>query len=324
MIKLTRLAAAAAVTFAAVIAGQPANAASPPPCSTAKLIVPWGAGGDTYIIFKVFEEVVNKQNPDHQIQVVTMPGQGGNKGAKEAAAAKPDGCTLFAIHQSAIISFLDGRIDFTWDNFEPIAKVSSTPDLLAASGKSGIKSFEDMKAKVKANKDGNVVAVTFGSTSQFSWLILSDLAGIDFKFVPFDGTAQRITALLSNTVQLGTTNVTTSKKQFETGELVPLVLLADKRSPSLPDLPTAKELGIDLVYALDRGIMAPKGTPKAVVDYWAGVFKKATGDEGLQKQFKAKETDISFMGPEEYRKWFEKEYAAHEKVAVKIGMYNKK
>ena len=323
MSKILRFAAAAAVSVAAMVAGTTAQAATPPPCSTAKVIVPWGAGGDTYIIFKVFEEVVNKLNPDHQLQLVNIPGQGGNKGAKEAAGAKPDGCTLFAIHQSAIISYLDGRIDFSWDKFEPIAKVSSTPDLLAASGKSGITSFDDMKAKVSANRDAHAVAVTFGSTSQFSWLILGDLAGLDFKFIPYDGTAQRITAMLSNTVQLGTTNVTTSKKQFETGELVPLALLAENRSASLPDLPTAKELGIDLVYALDRGIVAPKGTPKGVIDYWAGVFEKATKDEGLQKQFTAKETDIAFMGPADYAKWFEKEYAAHEKGARKIGMYNK-
>lgn len=209
----------------AAVHAPSAQAPTPPPCSTAKMIVPWGAGGDTYIIFKVFEEVVNRENPDHQIQLINMPGQGGNKGAKEAVKAKPDGCTLFAIHQSAIISYLNGRVDFTWDAFEPIAKVSSTPDLLAASGQSGIKNFEDMKRIVTADRDKAAVAVTFGSTSHFSWLILAGQTGLDFKFVPYDGTAERVTALLSNTVQLGTTNVTTSKKQFETGELVPLMLL---------------------------------------------------------------------------------------------------
>lgn len=315
----------AAVLSSAMMLAVPAAAiAAEPPCATAKVIVPWGAGGDTYIIFKVFEEVVNKLSPKHQIQMVTIPGQGGNKGAKEAVKAKPDGCTLFAIHQSAIIAYLNGRVDFTWDAFEPIAKVSSTPDLLAASGKSGIKSFADMKKAVTENPDKAAVAVTFGSTSHFSWLILQEKANVKFKFIPFDGTNERVTAMLANTVQLGTTNVTTSAKQFEQGDLVPLVLLAPARSKSVPNVPTAKEVGIDLVYALDRGIMAPKGTPKAVIDYWAGIFEKATKDEGLRKQFLAKETDIAFMGPAEYRKWFEKEYKDHEDVAIKIGMFKKK
>lgn len=322
MFKFKRI--AGALASAVVLASPMAAVAAEPPCSTAKVIVPWGAGGDTYIIFKVFEEVVNRINPKHQLQMVTIPGQGGNKGAKEASRAKPDGCTLFAIHQSAIISYLNGRINFTWDNFEPVAKVSSTPDVLAASGKSGIKSFADMKKIVSESPEKAAVAATFGSTSQFSWLILGDKLGVKFKFVPFDGTAQRVTALLANTVQLGATNVTSSKKQFETGELVPLVLLADEHSKALPKIPTAKDLGVDLVYALDRGLVAPKGTPKAVIDYWAGVFEKAAKDPSLQKQFDAKETKVAFMGPAAYRKWFEKEYADHEKVAIKIGMYKKK
>jgi tripartite-type tricarboxylate transporter receptor subunit TctC len=311
--------------LAAILAGLsvPAAAAEPP-CSTAKLIVPWGAGGDTYIIFKVFEETVNKLNPSHQLQVVTIPGQGGNKGAKEAAKSKPDGCTLFAIHQSAAISYLNGRIDFTWDAFEPVARLARTPDVLAASGKSGIKSYADMVKLVKADPSKAAVAATFGSTSQFAWLILGDAQGLDFKYVPFDGTAQRVTALLANTVQLGSTNVTTSKKHFDSGELVPLVLLSDKKSQAAPNIPTSKELGLNVEYALVRGVMAPKGTPKDVVAYWAGVFEKATKEANLKKQFEAKETDVVFAGPAEYRKWWEKEYAAHEKLAIKIGMYKKK
>ena len=298
------------------LASAPAAAAVDIPCTTAKLIVPWGAGGDTYIIFKVFEETVNRLNADKKIQVVTVPGQGGNKGAKEAVKAKPDGCTLFAIHQSAIISYLNGRVDFTWDAFDPVAKVSSTPDVLAASAKSGIKSFADMVKMAKAKPGEVTVAATFGSTSQFSWLLLEDKLGIKFKFVPFDGTAQRMTALLSNTVQMGSTNVTTSKKQFEGGELVPLVLLAPEHSKSMPKIPIPKDLGFDLTYALQRGVMAPKGTPKAVIDYWAGVFKKAAQDPELKKQFAAKETEVDYMGPDAYRAWFKKEYDDHEKVAI--------
>ena len=317
------LTSAIAALALSVIASAPATATDIP-CTTAKLIVPWGAGGDTYIIFKIFEETINRLNTDKKIQVVTVAGQGGNKGAKEAAKAKPDGCTLFAIHQSAIISYLNGRIDFTWDAFEPVAKVASTPDVLAASGKSEIKSFADMVKMVKAKPGEVTVAATFGSTSQFSWLILEDKLDLKFKFVPFDGTAQRMTALLANTVQLGATNVTTAKKHFDSGDLVPLILLAPEHSKSLPKIPTSKDAGVDLYYALERGVMAPKGTPKDVVNYWAGVFKKASQDPALKKQFQAKETEVAFLGPDEYRAWFKKEYADHEKVAIKIGMFKKK
>ena len=151
MTRRKALLAAAAIGLAAQFSTSvPAQAAGEPPCSTAKLIVPWGAGGDTYVIFQIFEEAVNRLSPKHKIQLVTVPGQGGNKGAKEAAKAKADGCTLFAIHQSALISYLNGRIDFTWDKFEPVAHLTSTPEVFAASGKAPWKTFKEMLAEAKA------------------------------------------------------------------------------------------------------------------------------------------------------------------------------
>ena len=84
------------------------------PCKTAKLIVPWKAGGGTHVLFSIFEKTIQNLDVTPKIKVVTVPGQGGNKGAKEARKAKADGCTLFAIHQSAITSYLNGRINFSF------------------------------------------------------------------------------------------------------------------------------------------------------------------------------------------------------------------
>ena len=103
-----------------------------PKCKTAKLIVPWKAGGGTHVIFSIFEKTIKNLDVTTKIKVVTIPGQGGNKGAKEAARAKPDGCTLFAIHQSAVTSFLNGRIDFQYDGFDTVANLTSTPDIVGA------------------------------------------------------------------------------------------------------------------------------------------------------------------------------------------------
>ena len=103
------------------------------PCDTAKLIVPWKAGGGTHVLFSIFEKKIQELDVTPKIKVVTVPGQGGNKGAKEAAKSKPDGCTLFAIHQSAVTSFLNGRIDYQFDGFDTVANLTSTPDIIGAS-----------------------------------------------------------------------------------------------------------------------------------------------------------------------------------------------
>ncbi len=113
-IKTTLLAAAAGLVMAGTMAATPQQAhAADLNCRTAKLIVPWGAGGGTDVIFRQFVEAVNEAGAEPELQVVNIGGQGGNKGAKEAVKAKPDGCTLLAIHQSALTSFFTGRVDFT-------------------------------------------------------------------------------------------------------------------------------------------------------------------------------------------------------------------
>ena len=293
------------------------------PCKTAKLIVPWKAGGGTHVLFSIFEKTIQNLDVTPKIKVVTVPGQGGNKGAKEARKAKPDGCTLFAIHQSAITSYLNGRIDFSFEAFDTVALLTSTPDIVGAGGSAPWNTLAELDQAAKAAPGTILTGATFGSTSQFMWLILEEKTGMKFKYVPFDGTKQRMTALLSNAIQLGTLNVASGRKYLENGDLKAYGIAAEERSKHLPDLPTLKEQGVDLVYALKRGIVAPKGTPADVIAHWSGVFKAAAEDADLLAQMDANGTDINWVGPAGYRAWAEATYADHEKVAIKIGMYKK-
>ncbi len=317
--------AGAVLSVAALALAPGAAVAHPeaPKCSTAKLIVPWKAGGGTHVLFSIYEKTIQKMDAPSKFKVVTVPGQGGNKGAKEAAKSKPDGCTLFAIHQSAITSFLNGRIDFTFPAFDTVALLTDTPDIVGAAGNTPWNTFAEFKNAAMAAPNTIKTGATFGSTSQFMWLILEDLTGMKFSYVPYDGTRERMTALLSGAIQLGTLNVASGRKYIESGELKAYAIAADKRDPALPDLPTLKEVGVDMVYSLKRGIVAPKGTSEHHIEYWSNLMKKASEDADLLKQMKAKGTGIQWVGPADYRKWAEKTYADHEKVAIKIGMYKK-
>ncbi|MDA1089344.1 MAG: tripartite tricarboxylate transporter substrate binding protein [Proteobacteria bacterium] len=299
-------------------------AGTAPKCSTATLVVPWAAGGGTQVIFAIFEKVVQKMDIKSKIKLVMIPGQGGNKGAKEVASAKPDGCTMLAIHESAVTSYLNGRIPYHYNNFETISQLTSTPDIMGGSKNVPWNTFAEFKKGVLAAPGEITVGATFGSTSQFNWLILEDLTGMKFKFVPYDGTSQRMTAILSGAVQLGGLNVASGKKHLQSGALKGFAIAANKRSKTFPDMPTLKELGVDMVYTLDRGIVAPKGTPRPIVDYWADVFKKAASSPEFLTAMDAKDTDVNYLGPDDFRKWADKMYKDHEKVAIKIGMWKKK
>jgi putative tricarboxylic transport membrane protein len=308
---------------ALAVAGTTAARADEIPCSTAKLIVPWKAGGGTHVIFSIFEKTIQGLDVTPKIKVVTIPGQGGNKGAKEAAKAKPDGCTLFAIHQSAVTSFLNGRIDFQFDGFETVANLTSTPDIVGARAGTDFENFEEFAAYAKANPGKIKVGATFGSTSQFIWLILADKMGIEFSYVPYDGTRERMTALLSGAIDMGVLNVASGRKYMEQGELQGFAIAAAERSKFLPEMPTLKEKGIDMLFALQRGIVVPKGTPRDVIDHWSEIFKKAAEDADLLAQMDAKGTGVAYQDPDEYRTWADALYSDYEAVAIKIGMYKK-
>ncbi len=293
------------------------------PCSTARLIVPWSAGGDTDVIFRIIADAANKGGAKPEIQVVNIGGQGGNKGAKEALAAKPDGCTLFAIHQSAITSYFTGRVDFTWDAFEPVALLTRTPPIYGAHPDAPFNNVTEMIRYAKDNPNTVLAGVTMGSTSHFWYLLLADAAGIELKYVPYDGTRERMTAMLANNIQTGEVNLAATKKYLQSGELKALGILMAERHPDIPDVPTLREQGLDLVGGTDRGIVAPKGTPPGIVEHYASLLKAAVEDPALIQAMANKGTSIIFKDPAAYQTYFADIQATWEKVAREVGVYKR-
>ncbi len=304
----------------ASVSATPATAAEFP-CGTAKLIVPWGAGGGTDVIFRIIVESANKKGADPQLQVVNIGGQGGNKGAKEAVKAKPDGCTLFAIHQSALSSFLTGRVDFTWDAFEPVALMTRTPTIYGANAKVPYNDLNELAAYAKAHPNEVLAGGTLGSTSHFAMLQLQDAAGVEFKHISYDGTRERMTALLANNIHIGEINLAAAKKYIQSGELKALAITTEARNAEIPDVSTAKEQGFDLVIGVDRGIMLPKGTPKEVVNHYIGIFEKVANDPDVQKQMEAKGSSMPFLAGDNYRAYFENTFKKWKQIAINVGMY---
>jgi len=230
---------------------------------------------------------------------------------------------LFAIHQSAITSFLNGRIDFHYNGFDTVANVTVTPDIIGASADAPFNTIQEMAAYAKANPGKVSAGATFGSTSHFIWLLLEKKMGIKLNLVPYDGTAERMNALLSGAITLGAVNVASGKKHLQAGTIKPLAIAADSRDKQIPDVPTLMEAGFDMTFALERGIVAPKGTPREVIDMWAGIIKQAVDNPSLQAAMDAKGTGLRFQGPDEFRAYADKIYSDYEAVAIEIGMYKK-
>ena len=289
-------------------------------CGTAKLIVPYKPGGGTDIIFRLFANAANNAGAKPSLQVVNISGQSGMKGAKEVRKAKADGCTLLAHHEALITNLVAGKSDFSWDAFEPVAILSYTPYVLAAQGEAPFSTIAELIAAAKKAPGEISVGVGLASTSHFLTLILEDKTGIKLKNVPYDGTKAKVSALLAGTVDLAALDVISSKKYISQGTIKVLATATEERDPLLPDVPTFKEQGVDLVYGLNRGIYLPKGTPDDIVSHWEGVFAKAAKDDSMVEGLRKKGTTIKYADAAGLRKLMSEQNESFIAIAKAIGL----
>ena len=152
------------------------------------------------MIFTIFEKTIAEMDVTPKIKVVTVPGQGGNKGAKEAAKAKPDGCTMVAVHQSIFTSYFMGRLKFSWEAFDPLVLLTTTPAIVGASAKTPFDDMPELIAAAREKPKSIVTGVSFGSTSHFLLLMIERQADVQFEHFNYNGDTERIEALLNGDI----------------------------------------------------------------------------------------------------------------------------
>jgi len=144
-------------------------------------------------------------------------------------------------------------------------------------------------------------------------------AGVKFKYVPYEGTAPRMNALLGSHIDLAESNLT-QKGKAAAGHLRFLAIATDKRSPEMPDLPTLKELGVNVTYAVNRGLLAPKGTPPAVLTKLRESCAAASREPGFAEAMKAQGTDVHYLGGNDYVNFLQQNDKVNQDLSRTLGM----
>ncbi|MEX2614954.1 MAG: tripartite tricarboxylate transporter substrate binding protein [Alphaproteobacteria bacterium] len=292
------------------------------PCNTARLIVPWGAGGESDILMRIVLEGYNRLGGKPELQVVTITGQGGVRGTREAKDAKPDGCTVFSTFEHLLAGNLTGRLDFSWDAFEPIARITTTVSLMGAGPNAPFDNYKEMKAWANANPGKLLAAGTLGSTSHFSLLQIQDALGIeDMKVVSYDGTADRMKAILADTVHFGQVSESTGAEHARAGRIKLLGINYHKRSEVVPDVPTAAEQGFPVNITSNRGWVLPKGTSPEIVQYYADMMEKAANDQKVIDAIERVGSFVEFERGEDYVNWWKTTHEDWTRIAKKLGVY---
>ena len=318
--------AAAAAPSAAPAAPAPTSAAAAAqpatdwPTKPITLIVPWPAGGDTDVPMRVVADYMTKEL-GQPVVVKDVEGGAGTTGSRQAKDAKPDGYTLLSIHEHVFINKALGLVPYDWDAFEPVAFLISSPEFMLTEASQPWNNMKDVIADAKKRPGEITAGVTFGSTAQMHIEMLQYKAGVKFKEVGYDGTAQRVTAVLGKHLDIGASPLSSAIAQWKAKRVKVLGFASDKRDPRLPDVATYKEQGIDMTWGTDRGLVAPKGTPLPIILKIEAAMKKVSENPEFKKKIEDEMGSVvNFMPHDQYAKYLAQSDAEIQKVIKDTGM----
>jgi tripartite-type tricarboxylate transporter receptor subunit TctC len=232
------------------------------PSKPIRWIVPFPPGGGADATARTISQKIT-ENTGKTILVDYRPGAGGNIGTEFVARSAPDGYTILQTTNGHAIQPHLRKL--SWDaikDFAPITVVASYPLLIAVHPSVPAQNLKELIAYAKANPG----KLTYGSSGPGGPLhigaeIFKRAAGVDILHVPYKGNAPMTLAVVSGEVSMVFDSMTGPLPQIRAGKLRPIGYMGEKRSPQLPDVPTAKEQGVPAVYAAWNGMMAPAGTP---------------------------------------------------------------
>lgn len=267
------------------------------PTKPIQIVVPFAAGGQgdvlARLIVKRIEELKLLPQP---MVIVNVPGGGATIGIRKAKKAKPDGYTLLYIHQTLMTGELMGKLKFKYTDLQPIAETNNTCLLTATADGSGVESGEDWIMQAKANPKSLKEATLIGSAAHFTTAMMSKASNMDVGYVNAGGGAKRIASILGNHTK---TAVLVSVPVIKNPKLHGLVYYGESRNPLLPETPTAKELGYDVISCLNNVWWAPSGVPEDVVVKLAEAFKTVASDQQLIEEIEKKGQSVEYFSGDE-------------------------
>lgn len=280
------------------------------PSKPIRIVVPFSPGGAVDGPTRVVAQELGKRLKQ-QIIVDNKPGAGATIGSGEVAKAAPDGYTLLLASQTnAISASLYPKLPYApIDDFIGISLLGREPGVLVVHPSFPAKNVAELVTYAKANPGVvNYASSGNGSGQHLFMAQFATMAGLKLVHVPYRGSGQATTDLLGGTVPMSMPGTAGMVAHIKSGKLRPLAVSGITRSPQLPDVPTLDEAGVKGYSAyVWMGLLAPKGTPKAIIDRLNSELKTVMATPDVMNHFREAGIEIVASSPAEMDAYFREE-----------------
>jgi len=287
------------------------------PARLVKFVSPYPPGGSVDPLARILAAKL-AESLKQQFIVENRTGASGIIGTDYVAKSAPDGYTfVFIFDTHAVHQALNPNLPFDpVKDFAPVMIVGTAPMAITTGAMKPYRTFADVIAAAKAKPDAVTIGnVGNGSLAHLTTIVLNQAAGIRLVPVPYKGGGPLSLDLMGGQVELGMASTAAQAQHVRGGKMRALVLTGDKRSHTMPDVPTLREQGIDVVAHAWWGILAPAGTPRPIIDKLLSELNKALNLPDVKKMLgETLGMDVVALGPEATQKWIVEQIARWGKV----------
>ena len=287
------------------------------PTKPVKFVSPYPPGGSVDPLARLFAAKLS-DSLKQQFIVENRTGASGIIGTDYVAKSAPDGYTfVFIFDTHAVHQALNPNLPFDpVKDFAPVMIVGTAPMAITTGAMKPYRTFADVIAAAKAKPDTVTLGnVGNGSLAHLTTIVVNQAAGIHLVPVPYKGGGPLSTDLMGGQVELGMASTAAQAQHVRGGKMRALVLTGDKRSHTMPDVPTLREQGIDVVAHAWWGILAPAGTPRPIIDKLLSELNKALNLPDVKKMLgETLGMDVVALSPKATQKWIVEQMARWGKV----------
>ena len=306
-----------------LLLAPPMAAAQEYPAKPIRLIVPFPAGGPNDIVARIVGQKMSEL-AKQPVVIDNRGGQGGTLGTDAVAKANPDGYTIGIVNAGAL-AINQSMEKISYDalrDFAPVTLVVTVPEMLVVAGNVPARNIGELVALARAQPGKlNFASTGPGSLPHLASELFKLTAKIEIVHVPYRGAAPAVNDLLGQQVEMTFLDLPAILPHIKSGALRPIALGAPQRAPTAPDVPTTAELGMPEVLAENwYGMIAPAGTPPAIVAALNRIATSALSDPAVKEKLAAQGMTAVGDTPDHFRDFIASEAAKWARVIKDAGV----